>query len=244
MTGLTNGSSYTFKVSATNAVGTGAAVGGLRGDRAAPDDLRLRDAGHGRQRGDGPGQRRGQVHRRRLGSDHRSAVLQGRGEHRHAYRQPVRGRRRRAARTGDVRQRDRVRLAVRAVLEPGQRHRRHHIRGVVLRAQRPLLGDAERPRVRGRQRPAARDRQRYEQQRRVHIRSATSVPERELPGRQLLGRRAVRRRVGARAGHRRQRHRRPGLGDGQLERAGRAAARPRPTRSLRTSARTPSRRRR
>ena len=49
---------------------------------------------------------------------------------------------RHAAGLGHVQQRDRVRLAVRDVRQPGVGHGRHDLRRRVLRAQRPLLGDS------------------------------------------------------------------------------------------------------
>ena len=141
--------SYTFKVTATNAVGTSAAVGRLERGDPAGDDLRLRHAGH-----------------RRLAAT-RGAVELG-VKFQTDFAGAVTGIRfyKAAANTGThvgslwtsggtrlaqrhVHQRDRRPAGSTVTFStPGGDHGRHHLRRVLLRAQRPLLGHRRRLRLR------------------------------------------------------------------------------------------------
>ena len=85
------------------------------------------------------GRGRRQVQVRQLRRHHRPPLLQGRGQHRHPHRQPV-DRRRARARPGDLHRRDGVRLADRDLRHSGPGPAGHHLRRVLLRAQRPLRG--------------------------------------------------------------------------------------------------------
>ena len=69
--------------------------------------------------------------------DQGDPVLQGRRQHRHAHREPVDAVRDEAG-DGDVRQRDRLRVATGPVLDTGAHHGGYDLRGLVLRAERPL----------------------------------------------------------------------------------------------------------
>ena len=74
------------------------------------------------------------------GLDHRRAVLQERGQHRHAHGQSV-DQRRPAAGHRHVHQRDRQRLAASQLLHAGSHHGRHDLCRFVPHQQRPLLGE-------------------------------------------------------------------------------------------------------
>ena len=90
MTGLTNGTAYTFTVSATNSLGTGRAVDRVV-SAVTPEDtiFDFGNAGHDRLRRPDVGQPRRQVHRGHKRPGHRHPLLQGGDEHGHPHRQPV-----------------------------------------------------------------------------------------------------------------------------------------------------------
>ena len=90
VTGLTNGTAYTFTVTATNNIGTGAGVGAIQ-PRSRPQDT-IFDFAHAaddRLRRHLVGRARGQVHRGQQRHGDRHPLLQGGGQHRHPHRQPV-----------------------------------------------------------------------------------------------------------------------------------------------------------
>ena len=154
VTGLTNGSTYTFRVSATNAAGTGSASAASNAVTPRRLDLRVCDADNGRRRRRWLRRARGQgqLDCRRL--DHRRAVLQGRGEHRHPRRRAV-DRGWHAARAGHRDERDVVGLAGRHLQRAGRHHGRHHLRRELPGTERPLLRHKLRVRLGGGQRAAA-----------------------------------------------------------------------------------------
>ena len=143
--------------------------------RPGAEHRRCRD-----QRGPEVPQRHRRVHLRR-------AVLQGGRQHPHRHRVAV-VLERRAPRHRFVHQRDDHRLAVAHLHQPGGRQRRHHLRGVVLRAERPLHRLDRRADQRHRQAAAARPVGCLERrQRRLPLRQRR-VPQRGLGRGELLGR--------------------------------------------------------
>ncbi len=169
VTGLANGTSYTFKVSATNSIGTGpqsSASGAVTPqdtifNYATPEVVDSGDRGSI--------ELGAQVHRGRKRLGDGDPLLQGRREHRHARGQPVELHWR-PARLRDVHGRDGIRVAAGHVLEPRRGHRGYHLRGGLLRAERPLLVLPRRLRLcRGEQPAAACARERNEQQRCLRV---------------------------------------------------------------------------
>ncbi len=162
VTGLTVGTSYTFTVKASNVAGTGPASSATAAvtpqnsifELATPATVDSGDPGSVvlgvKFRSDVAG----------VGDGH--PLPQGRSQHRCPRRQLV-VRRRPAAGTGAVQQRDRVRLAGRDVRCPGDDRGEHDLRGRLPGAQRPLLGHQRSVRLRPvRQLAAARAPQRQQ----------------------------------------------------------------------------------
>ncbi len=141
VTGLTNGTSYTFSGVGDQQRGTRPELGGIQPAPAIGHRRRVRarcsastpspattDSGDTARR-----RARHEVHGRHHRLRHRRALLQGRGEHRHAHRQPVVVRPGTLLASGDLHRRDRVGLAAGDLLRAGGGHRGHHLRGLVLR---------------------------------------------------------------------------------------------------------------
>ena len=190
VTGLTNGTSYTFTVTATNAIGTGLA-GLQRGDPAG-DDLRLRHARRSTRGRRKPGRAGREVHAPTGGIDHRHPLLQGGGQHRHARRQPVVASGTRLAQATFTGESASGWQTV-TFADAGRDHGRHDVRRVVLRAQRPLLGHERGLRLRRRRQPAAACARRlHGRERGLRLQRVEHVPEQQLQRHQLLGRRPVR----------------------------------------------------
>ena len=178
VTGLTNGTAYTFRVDRDQ----------RRRQRAPP---RPRPARSRRRRrsstsprpatvdsGDTNARRaRRQVQGRPRRHDHRRPLLQGGGQHRHARRQPV-DRHRHPPRPGDVHRTRRLGLAVRHVRQPGRRHRRDDLRRVLLRARRPLLASTAAASLRRSTTRRCTRSATPQRQRRLRLRRDQRVPER------------------------------------------------------------------
>ena len=177
VTGLTNGTGYTFKIAATNAVGTGPASGASNAVTPEPSIFELATPGTV-DAGDPSSVALGvkfTSRRRRVGHGH--PLLQGRGQHRHPRRRAVE-RRRDAAGPGHVHGRVRLGLADGDVRQPGPDHGQHDLRGGVPRPQRPLLGHWRRLRGRPRRQPAA---ARGRQRRAARTASTSTAPSRRFP---------------------------------------------------------------
>ena len=155
----------------------------------------------------GRGRRQVPVGRRRLGDGH--PLLQGRGEHGRARRQPLELERS-PPRARDVHRRDRKRLAVRVLRRPGGHQRRHDLRRLVPRPPGALCLD--RIRARGR-RVCSPTPGSGRNERRLSLRRSALLPDRLVPELELLGRRSVhadstrRQRAAARRRHRANRRR-------------------------------------
>ena len=210
ITGLTNSAAYTFKVAAVNSCGDRHGVGGIAGGHARRHAVRLHQQSRQRRhRRRLVGGARREVHLVRGRHDHRPALLQGARQRRHARRKSVDAGRD-PARAGDLHQRDRLGLAVRPVLQPGDRVGGHQLCRRLLRAERPLLVDDERIQHGVHQFASAGGVQRGERQRSVLLRRLQHVADQQLRCHQLLGRRPVRARDRARC-----------AGDADGDRAGR-----------------------
>ena len=159
VTGLTNGTAYTFTVTATNGDRHRPGVVGVRA-RSRPQDTIFDFSGTAVRRSTPATRLRSSSGVKFTADvqriDHRHPLLQGGRQHRHPHRQPV-DRERHPAGLRHVHQRDRLRLADGRFLDPGRDHRRHHLRRQLLRPQRPLLRhQRRRSPTRGRQPAAAR----------------------------------------------------------------------------------------
>ena len=132
VTGLKNGTTYTFKVTSTNAVGTSApsaASSAVTPERRSSTSPRRAPSTAVTAARSSWASSSARLRRRR----DRDPVLQGLHQHRQPRRQPV-DHRRHAARDRRVHERVRERLAVGHVPDPGDAHARDHLRRVVLRA--------------------------------------------------------------------------------------------------------------
>ena len=111
---------------------------------------------------------------------------------------------------------------------PGDDHAGHDLRRLVLRAQRPLLGDRRRLRLRRRQRAAARARRRAPARNGVYAYGVGEHASRPAPSTPATtGSTCCSQPAAAPGhGHRRHRDRRPGVGDRVVDRARRPAAPP------------------
>ena len=171
---------------------------------------------------------RNEVPVRRLRRLSRRPLLQGGGRHGDARRQPV-DHRRVAAGVGHLHERDRVRLAAGQLLQACHDLPEHHLRGLLLRAERPLrdiivvvLLPGTGPWPAGRrplqQSSAPRDSQSRQRERRLHIRGQR-LPDQHLSVGELLGGRRHVASAATRPGDGRQRSARQRRGIRDLERA-------------------------
>ena len=205
--GLSNGTTYTFTVSASNTIGKGAPSAASPG--ATPDDTIFDFAGPATvDSGATEATEVGViVHGLRVRVGDRHPVLQGGREHRHACRQPSDGRWD-AARDSDIHRRDRLWLAGAQLLRTGPTCPRVDVvaayspRTAIIRrrpaasAVQSAMGTCRRLRP---ERPNTGTG--------IRRRTGACLPEEHLWSERLLRRRAVRRSPAARAGHRRDRHR-------------------------------------
>ena len=147
VTGLTNGTAYTFKV--TGAPTPAAPAPARRLQRRHPDQARcvlgvhdlaaLSRPGHPRAQRHHLGRAGGEVQLGGQRQGHRHPLLQGHRQHRHPRGQPVDppG----PSWPGDLHRRERHRLAASQLRHPGDHHRQHHLRRLLLAPNGRYAGD-------------------------------------------------------------------------------------------------------
>ena len=223
VTGLTNNSTYTFKVAAVNAAGTGpesAASGAVTPydtifDLATPATVdsataaRSSSGSSSAATSPAPSTASASTKPPTNTGTHVGSLWTASGS---------------LLAPGHVQRRDRLGLAAGEIHDPGPDPAEHDLRRRLPGAERPLLGQRPDPRRRRRQRAAPGRSRRLAGGNGVYAYgSGSSFPERQLPGLELLGRRALR--AGTAAGRAwdadgGQRQRRARLGDRLLDRAG------------------------